>query len=131
MIAAATACHCGRHVLAAAFALALAGPACARITFPAHDGGQGRMCTLAHPAPVRVVLQDFRRRSSEQLHEAQVTSSCAVDGSPVRRCEINGVPASVRYWDVTYDFRGRHYHVRMATAPGRTIRVNRRGDPRG
>jgi hypothetical protein len=118
-------------VLAAALALALAAPACARTSFHEHDGFGDRTFAPAHPAPVRVVLQDFRRGSSEQLHEAQVTSSCAVDGSPVRRCEISGVPASVRYWDVTYDFRGRHYRVRMATAPGRTIRVNRRGDPRG
>ena len=47
----------------------------------------------------------------------------------VRRCETaaNGPP---QYWDVTYDFRGVEHRVQMSTPPGRTIAVNRDGEPR-
>ena len=48
----------------------------------------------------------------------------------VRRCDSNPVHATPAYWDVTYDFRGRQHHVQMATPPGRTIVVNRDGEPR-
>jgi uncharacterized protein YcfJ len=132
-------------------------------------------------APMPVVAQDFRRRRSEQVYEAQVTSSRAVVGTPgqrcwierervaqqpapgnldlqgaaigaviggilghqvgrggapagvtqdVRHCDANPVQATASYWEVTYDFRGREHHVQMATAPGRTIIVNRYGEPR-
>jgi uncharacterized protein YcfJ len=48
----------------------------------------------------------------------------------VRRCE--NVPTSGRpeYFDVTYNFRGQEHRVQMAQAPGRTITVNQRGEPR-
>jgi uncharacterized protein YcfJ len=48
----------------------------------------------------------------------------------VRRCEsvVSTVPA---YWDVTYHFRGVEHRVQMSAEPGRTITVNRRGEPRG
>jgi uncharacterized protein YcfJ len=47
----------------------------------------------------------------------------------VRRCETvqRGSPD---YWDVTYEFRGRVHHVQMSSPPGRTVRVNRAGEPR-
>lgn len=47
----------------------------------------------------------------------------------VRHCENteNGPPD---YWDVTYEFRGRTHYVQMTDPPGRTIRVNRDGEPR-
>ena len=47
----------------------------------------------------------------------------------VRRCETaaNGPP---QYWDVTYNFRGVEHRVQMSTPPGRTIAVNRDGEPR-
>jgi uncharacterized protein YcfJ len=48
----------------------------------------------------------------------------------VRRCDSNPAQATPSYWDVTYDFRGRQHRVQMATAPGRTIVVNRNGEPR-
>jgi uncharacterized protein YcfJ len=51
-------------------------------------------------------------------------------GQDVRRCDGNPVQATPDYWDVTYDFRGRQHHVQMATPPGRTIVVNRNGEPR-
>jgi uncharacterized protein YcfJ len=48
----------------------------------------------------------------------------------VQRCDGNPAQATPSYWDVTYEFRGRQHHVQMATAPGRTIIVNRDGEPR-
>ena len=34
------------------------------------------------------------------------------------------------YWDVTYNFRGQEHRVQMSSPPGRTILVNRDGEPR-
>ncbi|MEO8835561.1 MAG: beta/gamma crystallin family protein [Caldimonas sp.] len=48
----------------------------------------------------------------------------------VRRCENAGNSGPPQYWDVAYNFRGVDHRVQMATAPGPTITVNRRGDPR-
>jgi uncharacterized protein YcfJ len=47
----------------------------------------------------------------------------------VRRCETvaSGPP---EYWDVTYSFRGVEHRVKMSAPPGRTIAVNRNGEPR-
>ena len=47
----------------------------------------------------------------------------------VRRCEaaVSGPP---QYWDVSYRFRGVEHRVQMSTPPGRTITVNRDGEPR-
>lgn len=47
----------------------------------------------------------------------------------VRRCE--SVPSTTpTYWDVTYNYQGREHRVQMSKEPGRTIAVNRNGDPR-
>jgi uncharacterized protein YcfJ len=48
----------------------------------------------------------------------------------VQRCET--VPASSRpdYWDVSYVFRGQEHHIQMTSPPGRTVTVNRQGEPR-
>lgn len=48
----------------------------------------------------------------------------------VQRCTT--VPANTRpeYWDVTYSFRNIEHHIQMTTPPGRTISVNRAGEPR-
>jgi uncharacterized protein YcfJ len=48
----------------------------------------------------------------------------------VRRCDNNPVEAKPAFWDVTYEFRGQQHRVQMANAPGRTIAVNRNGEPR-
>jgi uncharacterized protein YcfJ len=48
----------------------------------------------------------------------------------VQRCTTNPRDATPSYWDVTYQFRGREYRVQMATPPGRTVRVNAKGEPR-
>lgn len=47
----------------------------------------------------------------------------------VERCRQvpNERPA---FWDVTYEFRGREYHVQMSHPPGRTLLVNQDGVPR-
>jgi len=47
----------------------------------------------------------------------------------VQRCEA--VPSGhISYYDVTYDFRGVTHRVQLAMAPGATITVNGRGEPR-
>jgi uncharacterized protein YcfJ len=156
-------------------------------------------------APMPVVTQDFRRRRSERLYEADVTAARAVLGTPgqrcwiereqvaqqptqgnlnipgaavgaiiggilghqvgggsgkqiatvggalggaalgaqygrndttatvaqdVRRCDNNPAQATPAYWDVTYQFRGQEHQVQMASPPGRTVTVNRAGEPR-
>ena len=47
----------------------------------------------------------------------------------VQHCETSesGPP---RYWDVTYDYRHVEHHAQMSEQPGRTIIVNRQGEPR-
>lgn len=58
------------------------------------------------------------------------------DGQPVtpardvERCVDIPGQAQVQFWDVTYDFRGQSHTVQMTTEPGRTIKVNRNGEPR-
>ena len=47
----------------------------------------------------------------------------------VRRCETNE-NATPDYWNVTYDYRGVEHYVKMSGPPGRTILVNRDGEPR-
>jgi uncharacterized protein YcfJ len=51
-------------------------------------------------------------------------------GQDVRRCDSNPAQATPAYWDVTYQFRGQEHRIQMAAAPGRTIVVNRAGEPR-
>ena len=48
----------------------------------------------------------------------------------VRRCD--NVPTSGRpdHWDVTYVFRGQEHRMQTTVPPGRTVTVNRRGEPR-
>ena len=47
----------------------------------------------------------------------------------VRRCE-NVSDQAPAYWDVTYNFRGTEHRIQMANAPGPTVTVNQRGEPR-
>jgi uncharacterized protein YcfJ len=47
----------------------------------------------------------------------------------VQRC-ANESPSRPAYWDVTYTFRGQEHRVQMTSQPGRTITVNRQGEPR-
>ena len=48
----------------------------------------------------------------------------------VQRCSTNPAQARPAYWDVTYNFRGVEHHMQMNTAPGATVSVNERGEPR-
>jgi uncharacterized protein YcfJ len=48
----------------------------------------------------------------------------------VQRCNQVSAAARPDHWDVTYDFRGQEHHVQLMTPPGRTVTVNRQGEPR-
>lgn len=48
----------------------------------------------------------------------------------VQRCSTTPAQARPDYWDVTYNFRGVEHHIQMTSPPGRTVTVNRRGEPR-
>jgi len=48
----------------------------------------------------------------------------------VQRCASQPSQAHPDYWDVTYTFRGREHRVQMLAPPGRTVTVNRQGEPR-
>ncbi|HSW16250.1 MAG TPA: beta/gamma crystallin-related protein [Ramlibacter sp.] len=60
-------------------------------------------------------------------NDAPATQTVSQD---VRRCDNNPVQATPSYWDVTYDFRGQEHRMQMSSAPGRTVTVNRQGEPR-
>jgi uncharacterized protein YcfJ len=49
----------------------------------------------------------------------------------VQKCAAVPGSATPAYWDVSYVFNGQPHRVQLATAPGPTITVNRRGEPRG
>ena len=117
----------------------------------------GRGCDLARPEPLDQPGYDYRRRTDERVFDAPVTSVHAVLGRAeqrcwvereqvqedrggrnvgggtsirdVRRCETasNGPP---EYWDVSYRFRNVEHRIQMTSPPGRTIVVNRDGEPR-
>jgi uncharacterized protein YcfJ len=48
----------------------------------------------------------------------------------VQRCRDVAGQGKPDYWDVTYNFRGQEHHVQMVSPPGRTVTVNRQGEPR-
>jgi len=48
----------------------------------------------------------------------------------VQRCAAVPGSTQVAYWDVTYVFRGTTHRAQLAYAPGPTISVNGRGEPR-
>lgn len=48
----------------------------------------------------------------------------------VQRCTTVPGSAHVAYWDVTYVFRGATHRAQLSFAPGATITVNGRGEPR-
>jgi uncharacterized protein YcfJ len=49
---------------------------------------------------------------------------------PVERCANVSGSDRPAFWDVTYNFRGAEHRVQMAYHPGRTLTVNRNGEPR-
>lgn len=48
----------------------------------------------------------------------------------VQRCNTVSTEVKPDHWDVTYEFRGQEHHIQTTTAPGQTVRVNERGEPR-
>ena len=48
----------------------------------------------------------------------------------VQRCTTTPSQTQPEYWDVTYSFRNIEHRIQMTTPPGRTIWVNRAGEPR-
>lgn len=60
-----------------------------------------------------------RNRGGQQTHMQDV-----------QKCSTTPAQARPDYWDVTYNFRGVEHRVQMVTAPGRTVTVNRQGEPR-
>jgi uncharacterized protein YcfJ len=48
----------------------------------------------------------------------------------VQKCEAIPGSGKVEYWDVTYVFRGVTHRAQLSFAPGATITVNGRGEPR-
>lgn len=60
---------------------------------------------------------------------SKVTIGQQAQSQPVQRCE-NVQSAVPTYYDVTYNFRGTEHRVQMTNAPGPTVTVNDRGEPR-
>jgi len=58
------------------------------------------------------------------------SSGQAVVSRDVQRCTNVPDQAKPDYWDVSYTFRGQEHHIQMVTPPGRTVTVNRLGEPR-
>ena len=52
------------------------------------------------------------------------------DTRDVQRCADAPGAARPAYWDVTYKYRGQEHRVQLTAAPGPTVTVNRRGEPR-
>lgn len=48
----------------------------------------------------------------------------------VQRCTVRHSDAPPAFWDVSYHFRGVDHRVQMTAAPGTSITVNARGEPR-
>jgi uncharacterized protein YcfJ len=48
----------------------------------------------------------------------------------VQRCASAPSQNRPDYWDVTYNFRGQEHRMQMSSPPGRTVSVNRQGEPR-
>jgi len=48
----------------------------------------------------------------------------------VQRCTTVPGTAQAQYWDVTYVFRGLQHRAQLSFAPGPTITVNGKGEPR-
>jgi uncharacterized protein YcfJ len=51
-------------------------------------------------------------------------------GQDVQRCETTASQGPPAYWDVTYEFHGLQHRIQTASAPGRSVTVNGRGEPR-
>lgn len=86
-------------------------------------GGSGKQIATVGGAVGGAALGAQYGRNDQQAQVAPLTQD-------VRRCDGNAAQATPSYWDVTYQHRGIEHRVQMADQPGRTITVNRRGEPR-
>lgn len=48
----------------------------------------------------------------------------------VQRCATEPASKKPAFWDVSYNFRGQAHQMQMTSPPGRTVTVNRQGEPR-
>jgi uncharacterized protein YcfJ len=82
-------------------------------------GGRGKDVATAGGAVVGAAVGANAGRGEQQGY-----------AHDVQHCE--SVPSQDRpdYWDVTYDFRGQEHRMQVTTPPGRTVTVNRNGEPR-
>ncbi|MBE0587858.1 MAG: hypothetical protein CVU36_03445 [Betaproteobacteria bacterium HGW-Betaproteobacteria-9] len=53
-----------------------------------------------------------------------------VSTQDVQRCSTVNASSEPAYWDVTYRFRGITHRAQMLAPPGRSVTVNRDGEPR-
>jgi uncharacterized protein YcfJ len=86
-------------------------------------GGSGKQIATVGGALGGAALGANYGRNEQQAQVAPLTQD-------VRRCDGNAAQATPSYWDVTYQHEGIEHRVQMANQPGRTITVNRRGEPR-
>lgn len=88
-----------------------------------HQVGHGRgndLATAGGAVAGAAVGANVNRAGAAQTIVAQDVQHCSTapsDGRP-------------QYWDVTYEFRGEEHHIQMTSPPGRSVTVNRRGEPR-
>lgn len=82
-------------------------------------GGRGNDVATAVGAVAGTAIGANVNRGGAQTYTQDVQRCAAVPGS-----------AQVAYWDVTYVFRGVTHRAQLAYAPGATITVNGRGEPR-
>ncbi len=86
-------------------------------------GGSGRDLATAGGVVAGAVVGSNVSRNRQQGSQQGGTQD-------VQRCaEVRG-QNRVDHWDVAYNFRGVDHRVQMTTRPGRTILVNRQGEPR-
>ena len=89
-------------------------------------GGTGKTIATVGGAVGGAALGAQYGRNDQPVQQAQV----APITQDVRKCDNNAAVATPAYWDVTYNHRGTEHRVQMANPPGRTITVNRNGEPR-
>lgn len=89
-------------------------------------GGSGQKIATVGGALGGAALGAQYGRNDAPVQQAQAAPLT----QDVRKCDNNAAQAVPAYWDVTYQHNGSEHRVQMATPPGPTITVNRRGEPR-
>lgn len=108
---------------------ALAGAVIGGILGHQVGGGSGKQIATAGGVVAGALIGARLSRDSQQRRDDEQRYDEDRDG--VRRCsdqqQFRQRPA---YWNVSYEFRGQPHQIQMDHAPGDTITVNRRGEPR-